>query len=759
MTLHRFVLGFGGVVLAGSLALAAPPSDLAGRYARYDLYSPYTQGSLSALITDLDMAANFDAADEVLFRRGPKGAGSIILLDPSTRGQRIIATEPDLASKLAKLGVTGADASPIRPQSFDPKTNQLKLSAAGQSWLYDVVTSKISNSPPEPASAGVVSPDGRLKILARNYNLYAVELATGREIALTVDGVYDKRYGVNYPMLGDLVAADSETPDQSIAVEWSQDSTRIATYRLSRNDAYIWHTVQQNPPGSRFPRSFSYVYPTAGAKDLPQVEPIVIDVASALKARRASIVELKVPAEALLYPSDPDISWDHGHVVYQWTKRGYAEQDLFEADPTTGEASLRVHEEVKPVVTVTSSSIHDEPDLNGYLSISERSGWAQLYYLRRGDSPSGGRPLTQGAWEVDEIAHTDGAGGSILITGTGREPGVNPYFHSLYSVTLDGRLTDLTPEPLDHRIVVSDDGKWFIDRMSSPTTPTRTLVRSARDGHIVVELGRADPTALLATGFTPPEPFQTLANDGKTVLYAMIYRPAHFDPARSYPVIENVYTGPTTHRYAEAYDGNVVSTTNALAQIGAIIVTIDGRGTSQRGQAFRLPAFQNLGEVGLDDHIWVLKAMKSKYPYFDLNRVGVYGGSAGGYDAARFILRRPEVYKAAFAQSGNHDLRLDKAWWPEVSMGLADDATWERNSNIPIAGGLKGKLLLIHGDIDDNVPITASLRLSQALQEAGKLHELVIVPNTRHNVGATPVYHQKLRNFFVRNLLGETPPS
>jgi dipeptidyl aminopeptidase/acylaminoacyl peptidase len=288
--------------------------------------------------------------------------------------------------------------------------------------------------------------------------------------------------------------------------------------------------------------------------------------------------------------------------------------------------------------------------------------------------------------------------------------------------------------------------------MSSPTEPTKTLLRRASDGAIVMELGRADPSALLASGFTMPEPFETVADDGKTKLYGMIHRPANFDPSKSYAVIENVYTGPTTHRFGESYEDNVVAGLNGLAQWGAIVVTIDGRGTSQRGKAFRLPAYQNLGEVGLDDHIHVLKAMKAKYPYFDLDRVGVYGGSAGGYDTARFVLRRPDFYKVGVASSGNHDLRLDKAWWPEVSMGIADDATWERNSNISVAGNLKGKLMLIHGDIDDNVPVAASLRLSNALVKAGKPHELVILPNTNHAV-MQPYYWNKLTSYFVTNLI------
>lgn len=739
-----------GALTAAVPALAEAPS-LAQRYADFDAYAP---DKLRDMVVDLDVNASF-ADGGVLFHRGPRGAGKVLLADPTSARETVLVEDVALAEKLKAAGTPVKTSADVRIIGYE--AGALKLTTGGEAWLYDIAKAEARRAPAEAPSRAGLSPDGKYKVLARNYNLYVVEVATGRETPLTADGDYDRRYGTYYPLLGDMAAANSETPDMPLDAQWSPDSTRILSYRLLRNGTYIWHTVQQNPPGSRFPREFSFVYPTAGAKDVPREEPIVIDVAATLKQGHPVINDLKVPAVDVLYPGDPDLGWDGSRVSYQWTKRGYGEIDLYDIDPVSGDATLRVHEAVKPVVTVTSSFIRNAPELNGYLSVSERTGWAQLYYIRKGDDPSGGKALTKGNWEIAEVTRIGEK--DVLITGTGREPGVNPYFHSLYRVGLDASIANLTPEPLDHRTTVSDDGKWIIDAMSSPIVPTRTVIRDAKDGHIVQELGKADPSALMATGFTPPEPFQTLADDGKTMLYGMLYRPRHFDPSRTYPVIENLYTGPTTHRTSEAYDGNVVASVNALAQIGAIVVTIDGRGTSQRGQAFRLPAFQNLGEVGIDDHIWVLKAMQKKYPYMDLDRVGVFGGSAGGYDAARFILRRPNFYKVSVAQSGNHDLRLDKAWWPEVSMGLADDATWERNSNISVAGNLKGKLMLIHGDLDDNVPVTASLRLSQALQAAGKDHELVIVPNWRHNVGASPVYRQKLRDFFVKNLLNETPPA
>jgi len=749
-----FVMAASLLVLSTAVHAATPSIG-----ERYATAASYFSGGTGELVTDLDLRARFVAGGaKVLYRHGTKGQGTITLADAATGQTTELTTEAALQPLLTP--VMGADAKgpfDVSPEDYDADKRILTLNSGGKKLIYDMGANTITAAPVEKKAVdeGVVSPDGLYKVIHKGYDLALVEIATGKETALTANGGYDQRYGMNYPMFADMVEANTETPPMPVSVQWSPDSKQILTYRLDRNGSYIWHGVQPNPPGSRFPRHFDYVYPTAGAAQVPQVLPVVIDVAAALKGTVKPKL-LNVPALPLLWPGDPDLGWDGARILYQWQKRGYGELDQYAVDPATNIATITVHEAIKPLVTVTATAIRPAPELKGTLVISERSGWAQLYFVAGGADPASGKALTKGNWEVEEIVRTQS--NQVLITGIGREAGVNPYYRSLYRVGLDATIDNLTPEPLDHDVTVADDGKTFIDRMSSPTTPTRTLLRSINDGRIIAELGRADPSALMASGFVAPEPFETMADDGKTKLYGMIFRPIGFDPARTYPVIEYVYTGPTTHVIDYTYRRTLGGPAESMAQIGAIVVEIDGRGTSQRGQAFRSSAYQNLGEVGLDDHIHVLKAMKAKYTYFDLSRVGVFGHSAGGYDTARFVLRRPDVYKVGVASSGNQDLRLDKAWWPEVSMGLADDATWERNSNTSVAGNLKGHLMIMHGDIDDNVPIAATLRLDQALTEAGKPHELVILPNRTHDT-YTPYFWRKHFDFFTEYLLGETPPA
>jgi len=745
------IADLGRLLIGVAVCVCASFSSSAADVDRFAAADAVLAGEFRDLITGLDLSARFVSGGKVLFRHGPQGSGEIVLIDPASGQRNVLAHDAELNAKLLALGAKIAASAGIRPIAYDASARTLDIFAAGRAWQVALATGAVKALPPpaqDDNAKGVASPDGKKKIVARGYNLALIDAGSGRETPLTRDGTFDRRYGTNYPLLSDMAAANSDTPPMPVAAQWSPDSKRILTYRLLRNDAYIWHGIQQTPPGERFPRMFTTVYPTAGAKDVPQVEPILIDVST---PDTPAVLTLKVPSLPLLWPGDPPLYWNEGHIIYEWTKRGYGEVDLYDIDPVSGAAIVRVHEAVKPVVTVTSSALRPAPELGGYLVISERSGWAQLYLVRDGDDPSGGNALTTGAWEVSEILHV-AKDGPILIAGNGREAGVNPYYRALYRVTLNGDICPLTPEPLNHRVTVSDDGKWFIDAMSSPVTPTRTVLRSAADGRIVAELGQADASQLAASGYSLPEPFTAKADDGKTDLFGMIYRPRNFDPKRRYPVIDYVYAGPTTHNVPESFEEAIRSPANTLAQLGAVVVVIDGCGTSQRGQAFRLPAFQNMGEVGIGDHIRVMRAMQAQYPYLDLSRVGAFGHSAGGYDAVRFLLRRPDFFTAAVGSSGNQDLRLDKAWWPEVSMGLADDATWERNSNISAAGNLKGKLMLIHGDLDDNVPIAASLSLHKALVDAGKLHEFVLIPNRNHGT-YTPYFWHTLFDFFLRNLI------
>lgn len=744
------------VLLAPCLAAAQTDAPIEARYAAADRY---LGDGLAKLIVDRSLRAGFttDSAG-IVYRHGPEGERIIAYYDLATGQSRPIATEAAIAAALAK-----ALDKPIKPAALpieDAKVEggALQFSAFDKRWTWAGDGTLVPAAKGAADGEEALSPDGRFRIVSRDFNLYAVEVASGRKVALTEDGTRDQPYGRGIPVLADILAQGTEDPTMPVSVRWSPDSKRILTWRLDTRDVIRLGIVQATPPGTIYPRTFRYIYPLAGAEKLPQATRLVIDVEQAVRRRKARLVPLAIPSESLLYPYDPDMAWVNGQVRAQWTERGYKQLVVYKADPETGAATVVAREALAPSVSVVSSSLQPAPELGGELVISERSGWAQLYLVRP-DAPEGGIPLTRGDWEVIGVDHVDAATGTILVKGVGREHDRNPYYTALYRVGTHGEQPLLlTPEPVQHDVQVAPDGKTFLDVLSRPTQPSRTVLRSAVDGRILAELGHADPAALLASGYRMPEPFQGVAADGKTPIYGMIYRPARFDPKRRYPVIDNVYTGPTTSQVPVSWTTTVGAAGSSVAQLGAIVVMIDGRGTSRRGRAFRMHAYQNLGEVGLDDHIALIRQMAERYPEFDLSRVGVFGGSAGGYDAARFVIRRPGFFKVGVASSGNHDLRLDKAWWPETTMGAASPNDWARNSNMVAAPNLGAKLLLIHGDIDDNVPVTESFQLATALIWAGRDVDMVILPNTTHAV-FQPFFWRKFRDYFVRNLLGEAPPA
>ncbi|WP_260928112.1 S9 family peptidase [Novosphingobium sp. 9] len=750
------MLVFASPALAGSA-----PSTVAGRYALADWYM---SAKMKALVSDANMRARFTTdGSSVIYRKGPAGQRQVERLDLKSGQSTVLISEAALAEQVSHVighPVPG-EALDLSDAAFDGTSGALTFTAVDRKWQLERggKLTALPMSADVPAPEGSMSPNGRFRVVARNYNLVAIDVASGREVPLTTDGTREQPYGRGIAMLPDILKQGTEEPTMPVSVRWSPDGTKIMTWRLDTRGVQRLTMTQENVQGSLYPRSFSYIYPLAGAKVLPRADRLVIDVAAALKDGAAHVVPVQVPTEQILYPADLDMGWNpDGSGRVQWTQRGYGKLVVYHVDPANGAAREVAVEAVKPIVTVTSSMIMPTPQLHGELDISERSGWAQLYLVRP-DKPTGGTALTTGQWEVTSVDRVSDDGRTILLSGVGREKDRNPYWMQFYRLATGNKAPVLlTPEPLDHEVTVSDNGEWFIDVMSSPTAPPRTVVRSTRDGKILAELGKADVSALMATGFTPPEPFKGVAADGKTPLYGMIYRPANFDPHKRYPVIDNVYTGPTTTDVPTTWAMANMMSVESVAQLGAIVVQIDGMGTSRRGQAFRLPAYQNLGEVGLDDHIGMIRQMAQACGCMDLDRVGVYGGSAGGYDAARFILRRPDFFKVSVASSGNHDLRLDKAWWPEVSMGLATDAQWEANSNMSVARNLKGHLLLIHGDIDDNVPVTESFHLANALLKAGRNVDMVILPNTTHAV-YQPFFWRKFRDYFTQYLIGDMPPA
>lgn len=639
--------------------------------------------------------------------------------------------------------------------TVDEKDGTLHFSHAGKRWRYDPAAGALT-ADIDPAERGIESPDGQWRAVVRNGNLFVISAADGSEKQLTTDGTPDAPYATPVIDPSIMVAQGTQNPAVPPILTWSPDSRRIATFRLNLDGARRLALVQSTPPGGAPPRVFDYVYPLPGDAQVPTATGLFFDVATGARTT------MTLPPDPVLYYYGPAYEWSaDGRAVFaRLVERGYKKVEFYRVDAASGTAKLLADDRSKTYVDNWSQYWGYDKKGDTLYWTSDKTGYFNLYGI---DQRTGAqRQLTKGAWVSREVAGIDNAAGHLLVIGTGREAGQDPYLRKLYAVSRNGGTPKLlTPEPLDHDVSVSPDGRYFVDNMSLINEPTRSVLRRASDGAIVKELGRADISAYLAAGYHLPEPFEALAADGKTKIYGSIFKPASFDPAKSYPIIEEIYTGP--HIVANSPKSFEAAMTkrfiNAHAQIGAIGVIVDGRGTAGRSRAFQQPAFRNLHAVGLDDHIAAIRAMAAKNPWMDVSRVGIYGYSAGGYDAVRALTERPDFYKVGLTGAGVQDNRLDKAWWNEQWMGSEPGPFWDANSNITWAPKLAGKLMIVHGELDGNVPPLNSLRLADALIKANKDFELLIIPNSDHPIVAFPYFFRRSWDFFARELLGKEPPA
>lgn len=661
-----------------------------------------------------------------------------------------------LAEELTRLTGGTLDA---RHLSFD----QLRVGTdgsviaglAGKYWQIEA-RGAVREIAPTHDDTHSVSPDGRWQCFVRGGNVFLRDRSSGAERALTEDGNQQIFYARELPNPAVVRRGKELFDDGPADVAWSSDSTRIATYRIDASAAGTLTLVQSSPPRTHRPRSIAYHYPLTGDEAVPLATAHVFHV---LSGRR---VDLQVSAVPILYYYGLEFQWraDSRRVLMETSNRGWTALSLIEADSDTGAAREVVSEKSDSFVPHQRSKWQLVDPWGQYLWVAEMDGWPHVRLL---DATSGRteRQLTRGAWAVLSVPPVSAASNTVFLVASGREPSRDPYLRHLYRVGRSGgKLRLLTPEPVDHEVHLSPDGRWFIDNMSMADRPTRSVLRNTRDGAIVREIARANVDGLMQTGFVMPEPFKATAADGQTPLYGVIYRPAGFRADAKIPVIDNIYTGPHYVMAPKSFDSALrARTANALAQLGFAVVLVDGRGTSGRSRAFLDAAYQRLGSVGLDDHEAVLRQLAQRYDYLDLDRVGVYGFSAGGFDAARALFHKPEFYKVGVAASGNHDHRADKASWNEMWMGYPLGEPYDRESNLTWAKQLRGKLLLAHGELDENVNPMATLQLVGALIDANKDFDLLILPNEGHYLDQSAYYLRRQWDFFVRHLLHAVPPA
>lgn len=632
--------------------------------------------------------------------------------------------------------------------------------------------------PPFPPPE-VPSPDGRYVAFTEAHNLCVRDVETGEVIRLTDDGEPFYDYASHPEQTTMCVLCRRLGMEFPPGVLWSPDSKKLLTYRLDQRKVRELHLIQSvSGPDDLRPVLHTYRYPLPGDENVPMAEFVVCDIAKRRPVRlqaEPSVVHLLSP----LFCPSPIAEWseDGAHVYYLDMNRWGNDLRLIRADARSGAAGVVFEEKNDTFIGLLINTRGErKPDIrileaeNELIWQSERDGWAHFYLY---DLESGRlkRRITSGPWAVNRLVGVDRDRRLLYFTAQGREAGRDPYYQHLYRVGLDGgEPMLLTPEDAEHDVSLSPDMAYFTDTYSRVDLPPVSVLRSA-DGALVRELERADIGELLARGYRLPERFTVKAADGVTDLYGLMVRPAALAAGEKCPVIDYCYGGPQRINTPKAFTwtaagpelqglaGDLTGGAQSLAQLGFAVVIMDGRGTPFRSKAFQDFSYQNLGgAAGLADHVAGITQLGKRYGFFNMDKIGIWGASGGGYASARALLVYPDFYKVAVSLCGNHDQGLYIAGWAELYHGPYDPKEHREQSNTRLAANLKGKLLLVHGDLDDNVHPANTISLADALIKANKDFDLLLMPNRHHKIALEPYVIRRLWDYFVKNLMGAEPP-
>jgi dipeptidyl aminopeptidase/acylaminoacyl peptidase len=581
-----------------------------------------------------------------------------------------------------------------------------------------------------------LSPDGTTEATVRNFNVFTRAVGSRDWLPLSADGSDANAYSI-----------------QSLA--WSPDSKKLAAYRVRPGFKREVHYVMSSPEDQVQPKDVRRLYNKPGDV-LDMDQPVLFD----LPTRRQTEIS------NALFPNAYEVTalaWraDSRAVTFEYNQRGHQAYRVIEIDARTGAARAIVNEETPTFFEYSAKKYRfDLNDGAELVWMSERDGWNHLYLY---DATAGRvkNQITRGAWLVRGVDRIDTATRQVWFRASGMYPGKDPYFVHYYRINLDGGgLTTLTEADANHAVRLSGDGQFYLDRYSRVDLPPVLEVRRTADQQLLMTVEKADASALFATGWRVPEAFVAKGRDGATDIYGVIVRPTNFDPAKRYPVIEYIYAGPHDSFVPKSW--GVQYGMQAQAELGFIVSQIDGMGTSNRSKAFHDVAWKNIGDAGFPDRIRWHRAVAAKYRWYDVSKVGIYGGSAGGQNAMGALLFHPELYKVAVSFAGCHDNRMDKIWWNEQWMGWPLGPQYDSSSNVVNAPRLQGKLLLLVGELDENVDPSSTLQVANALIKANKSFDFFMFPGGDHGVGRrgplAPYGDRKQWDYFVHHLLGVEPP-
>ena len=646
-----------------------------------------------------------------------------------------------------KFWYTLKNASGSQTFLIDPEKKTKTLTTAyGNSMVSPPPTSRRRGSGDE-----IISPDGKKSIIIKDYNLYVKDIASQKLTQLTTDGIKDYGYATDN--------AGWKHSDAPI-LRWSPDSKKIATFQQDQRNSKDMYLVSTNVGA---PKLEAWKYPLPGDKEIPTIRRVIIDV------ENPKVIAINVAPDAHRGTLSDDISssgtfddidWkaDGSEVAFVSTSRDHKNEKFRIANATTGAVREVFEETVKTQFESGQGSINWRylPASKEIIWYSERDNWGHLY-LYNAATGKVKNQITKGDWVVTRLLRVDEKTRTIYFIANGQDK-TNPYFGHFFTVGFDGKnLKDLTPETGNHMVSFSPSGKYFIDNYSQPNVPANVVLKDM-SGKLITELAKTDVSRLTATGWKAPTPVTVKAHDGKTDIYGLIFTPTKMDASRKYPVIDYIYPGPQGGSMGSWFFSASRGDHQALAELGFIVVVIEGTSNPGRSKSYHDMNYGNMAENTLPDQITAIKQLASKYP-IDTAKVGIWGHSGGGFATAAAMFRYPDFFKVGISESGNHENRNYEDDWGERYNGLVENSDYEAQANQNYAKNLKGKLMLVHGMMDDNVPPYNTLLVVEALQNANKSFDLVIFPKSAHGYGSYSPYMMRRRwDYFVQHLLGAEPP-
>ena len=778
--MHSFRMTSGVVALLAlsTMPLLAQQADTARRvvtsddYARAERFMAY---NTQPLVYRMTVRPTWLPDDRFWYRNTIAGGAEFILVD-AARGSRERAFDHDrLAAALSTAAAAKYTALtlPFNEVDFSADNAAIEFNAAKRRWRCDRAGAACTSTGAATETRGggfpggggggggrtdIASPDGTRAAFVRDNNLWVRDVKTRQETQLTTDGIKDFAYATN-----DAGWTRSDTP----VVVWSPDSKKIATFRHDSRgvgEMYFVNTTVGHPTLT------ALKYPLPGDDKIFMIERVVIDV------DQKQVTKLDLPIDPhrstlcdhiVCGGSWSDVQWsaDSKEVAFVSTSRDHKREDFRVADADSGKVRNVLAERAETFFESGQGRVNWRylPKTKEVMWFSRKDDWGHLY-LHDATSGLQKNRITEGEGNVTQVMRVDEEGRTVYFQGVGKEKGQDPYFRNFYRIGFDGKGQRLlTPEDGDHIVDLSPSGKYLVDTYSKPDVAPVSVLRDMT-GKVLVELERGDISRLVEAGWKPPMPFTVKGRDGKTDLYGLMFRPTNFDPSRKYPIINNIYPGPQTGSVGGRSFSATRGDTQAIAELGFIVVQIDGMGTPWRSRTFHEAYYADMGDNTLPDQVAGMKELGARYPWIDLDRTGIYGHSGGGFATAGAMFRFPDFFKVGVSQAGNHDNRIYEDDWAEKWQGLLvkkPDGTsnYDDQANQNHAKNLKGKLLIAHGSMDTNVPFYSTLLVVDELIKHNKDFDLIIFPNRGHGFGNEPYMVRRRWDYFVKHLLGAEPPA